>query len=127
MAKINGNGLAYRSDVPEKWVDEDGVKDTTRSVYEMYVADRMVFLVSVVNADPDLQIQIGRPNAEATGKWHLSDGQAVKGLHEVPSDDGGEVPSGLVEHVDGMSLQAYVYPRLPLILVRMYKLGAASE
>ncbi len=122
MAKINGNGLAYREDVAEAWLAEgsDSLVETTRSVYDMWIGDRRVFLVSVVNADPGLQIQIGKPDALATHQWHLSDGQAVKGLHPVPAADGGEVPDGLVEHVDGTSLQQYVYPRLPLILTKMY-------
>lgn len=127
MAKINGTGLAYRSDVPDKWHDGDDVVHTTRSVYEMYVADRVVFLVSVVNADPFLQIQLGKPDVETTCNWHFTVGQAVKGLHPVSAADGGEVPDGLDEHVDGTSLQAYVYPRLSLILTRMYKLGVVKD
>lgn len=115
MAKIHGSGLAYLHDV--KISDEPG---NTRSVYQMWMGDRVVFLVSVVNDDPELLIQIGRPDAETTGKWHVSTGHAGRGLHPIPSTDASEVPDGLAEHVDGVSLQAYIYPRLPLILVNMY-------
>ena len=120
MAKIDGSGLVYRHDVPDKWTDDDGVTDTTRSVYEMWLIDRLVLLVSVVNADPFLQIQIGMPDAEDTGKWHLSDGRAVRAVHEVPASDGSDVPDGVVEHVNGLSVQRYIYPRLPIILTHLY-------
>lgn len=123
MAVIEGNGLRYRNDVPAAYLDENGVTETTRSVYEMFLGGRIVFLVSVVNADPDLQIQIGKPDADTTGKWHLSDGMAAKSLHPVPAADGGEIPDGFIEHVDGITVQQYIYPRLPLILTRMYRLG----
>lgn len=126
MAVIHGNGLRYRSDVPTLHVGEEGVTETTRSVYEMLIANRIVFLVSVVNADPDLQIQIGKPDADTTGKWHLSDGMAVKSLHPMPAADGGEIPDGLLEHVDGTTVQLYIYPRLPLILTHMYRLGVEA-
>lgn len=120
MAVHNGNGMKYRNDIPSKRVTEDGVVDSTRSVYEMWLADRIVFLVSVDNDDPELRIQIGKPNADVTDKWHTSVGQAVKGLHTVPSSDESEVPDGLHEHIDGTSVQAYVYPRVALILAHMY-------
>lgn len=128
MVKINGTGLTYRNDVKAVWLDDDGTpSSTTRSVYQMWIADRVVFLVSVLNADPFLQIQLGKPDVENGGKWYLSDGQAKRGLHVVPASDGGEVPDGLLEHIDGISIQEYVYPRTLMILVKMYDLGVVGE
>lgn len=127
MAKINGTGLAYRDDVTAVWVTDEGdVLTSTRSVYQMWVANRLVFLVSVVNADPQLRIQLGMPNAEDTNKWHVSVGQAKKSLHLLPASDGGNIPDGLFEHIDGISVQRYIYPRVGQILVNMYELGTVN-
>lgn len=124
MAKIDGTGMVYRNDVPAKWISDDNTMvSTTRSVYEMWVADRLVFLASTINADPFLQIQLGKPDVENSGTWYLSDGQARKSMHIAPSTDGSEVPDGFDEHIDGISMQEYVYPRILLILVKMYDLG----
>lgn len=125
--KKHGIGMTYLHDVPEKWeVVNDEYVDTTRSVYQMWVNDVVVFLVSVVNADPHLQIFIGRPDAEDTGVWHGSVGQAFRGTHEVGGTP--TSPGDLVEHVDGVSVQRYVYPRIPQILTHMYvpKLAAGT-
>lgn len=128
MAVIDGNGLKYRGDTPTMWVtDAFENVESTRSTYEMWLAGRLVLLASVVNGDPKLTIQLGLPDADVTDKWHLSEGHAIKGIHSVPAKDGGDVPDGLSEHVDGVSVQAYVYPMLPLILVKMYNLGVAHE
>ena len=131
MAKVNGTGLAYRSDVADTWiagdVDDMSVVNTTRSIYEMWAANRIVFLVSVVNADPDLVIQLGKPDADVTGEWHLSRGKAAKAVHAVPAADGSDIPDGLDEHVDGITVQSYVYPRAALILTHMYGLGVVPS
>lgn len=124
MAKINGTGLAYRNDVTAEWLDDAAeIISTTRSVYEMWIANRLVFLVSIVNSDPDLRIQLGKPDADVTTQWYISDGNAAKGTHEVPASDGGPVPDGLIEHIDGITLQQYIYPRTAHILTNMYGLG----
>lgn len=127
MAVIDGTGMKYRGDVPARWLSDSGVTDTTRSVYEMWVGHRLVFLVSVVNDDPALGIQTGKPDADVTNQWYYSDGQAYKSLHELPATGEDDIPDGLVEHVDGVSLQQYVYTRLPLILVKMYDLGTVTD
>lgn len=124
--KKHGIGMTYLHDVPEKWeVVNDEYVDTTRSVYQMWVNDVVVFLVSVVNADPHLQIFIGRPDAEDTGAWHGSVGQAFKSTHEVGGTS--TSPGDLVEHVDGVSVQRYVYPRTSQILTHMYVPKLAAD
>jgi hypothetical protein len=123
MAKIDGNGLVYSNDVTEKLLTDEGVLSTTRSVYTMWIANRIVFLVSVVNDDPLLLIQIGKPDALTTGKWHITVGRAEKALHVIPASDGSEVPDGFNEHVNGTTVQHYVYPRIALIITHMYGIG----
>lgn len=129
MAIVNGTGMAYMHDIPEKWYDEnaDGIVDTTRSVYEMRIAGRRVLLVSVVNADSSLLIQIGKPDAEKTYMWNVTTCSAAKGLHEISSSDGNVVPDGVANHIDGISVQNYIYPNILTILVQQYALGIPIE
>jgi hypothetical protein len=118
VAVIHGNGLKYREDISAQWITPEGVTETTRSIYELWVADRIVALVSVVNTDPELRIQIGKPDADETGDWHVSEGRAEKNLHPIFDENG--IPEGLHEHVDGVTVQRYVYPRMAAILANMY-------
>lgn len=116
--KIDGMGLTYRDDIPEKWMTDDGAVETTRSVYEMWVADRIVFLVSVVHSDPGLYIQIGRRNVCVTGDWFISDGQAIILPHEVGGTP--ESPGDLVDCIDEMSIERYIYPIALIIVTCLY-------
>jgi hypothetical protein len=118
MAKIDGNGLAYWHDIPETILVEDGVKETTRSVYRMWCMDRVAFLVSVINDDPELIIYVGLPDAEKTNAWLATDDRASRGLHEVGGTP--ESPGELKDHVDGMTLQRVVYLGYPVLLTLLY-------
>lgn len=118
MAKVNGNGLVYWRDMPGKMATENGVADVIRSVYQMWLDNRVAFLVSIANEDPNLRIWVGRPNAFQTGDWMFTKGRTVKQLHEVGGTP--ESPGELKEHVDGAVIQQFIYPRLLELLVRLY-------
>lgn len=112
MAKnAEGHGLAYVADFGS-W-----------SVYNMWINDRVVFEVSVDNDDPTLAIHVAPKNtthahvAFITGMdEHKTDGVAFKGTHEVGGTD--TSPGDLKDHIDGMSIQKYVYLNLPMLIAK---------
>lgn len=103
MINEHGNGLAYTS-------DRDNV-----SIYAMMMDHRVVFYVTVDNEDAELKIRVH------THDWNYgyeTNGKAIKGVHEVGGTH--DTPGDLKDHIDGMSIQNYVYPRLPIILANLY-------
>lgn len=117
MAKDeNGNGLAYEGDI-NGW-----------SIYVMHLKGQAIFEASVNNNDPDLTIWVGKIGATFAHIHELdmgvplteTEGRAVKGVHAAKPAEGETVPSGLYDHIDGMSIQMYVYPTLPFILVDLF-------
>lgn len=120
MAKsAKGTGLVYRGD------------EGTWSVYEMWYENRVIFEASVCNTDPNLKIWVGQRGATwamvhdvaecvtSCGALIATKGRAQRGIHTeggVP----GEVPDGLHEHVDGATMQSYVYPRLTFLLATIF-------
>lgn len=102
MAKdIMGNGLAYDQDV-------DG-----KSIYILWIENKIAFSVVVDNADPELKIVI-----TGNGKTLETNGRAGKGMHEVGGSD--TSPGDLKDHIDGMSIQMYIYPRIMHFIAELY-------
>jgi hypothetical protein len=116
----NGNGLAYQAD------------EKTYSIYQMWLQHRVVFDVAVDNDDPELKIYIGRPGVA----WALINdiintvndesaimietlGRAVRST-QVVGGMNDEAPEGLLTQIDGLSVQAFVYSMLPLLLADIY-------
>lgn len=119
MAKdMNGSGLVYKEDVG------------TWSVYQMWFEHRVVFEVTVDNADPELKIYVGKqsatwakvndvPAVQATsGELIETKGRAAKGTHEVGGTP--DSPGDLKDHIDGMSVQSYVYPRVMFLMAAVF-------
>lgn len=117
-----GTGLAYRGD-EKSW-----------SIYQFYADDRNLLEVSVDNDDPDLKIYVGKTGATFTRVWGIdkqfagdvgdlivTKGRAVRSVHvdgqPVTAD---QVPDGLHTHIDGRSIQTYVYPRLLFLIAEVY-------
>lgn len=98
------------------------------SVYVMELDGRPIFEVSVDNADPDLIIYVGRVGARWAQVHEVADadfgvsletnGRAAKGMHEVGGSP--ETPGDIVDHIDGMSVQSYVYPRVARIMADIF-------
>jgi len=114
----NGTGLVYRVD------------EKTWSVYDMWFEDRVIFEVAVNNTDPELKIYVGRLAATWAMVHDLDDdemsfgdlietkGRAKRGTHEV----GGTPvsPGEIKDHIDGATIQSYVYPRLLFLMAAVY-------
>lgn len=93
-----GNGLKYKCD------------EGDFSIYEMYVRQHCVFEAVVDNSDPMLFIKIRKPGDNSTA--FPTRGQAQKG--------GGQI--------DGLSVQTFIYSRLPEMLFDLYILdGLVGE
>ena len=114
MAIKNGNGLGYKGDV-QTW-----------SVYELHVDGIVVLEAAIDNDDSDLKIFVGKRGATFAqvqlgieGQLTETKGRAVKGVHEVGGADG-EVPDGLNLHIDGYTVQRYIYPRALHFVTQLY-------
>ena len=123
MAKIKGNGMAYKGDI------------ASYSVYELFVSDVVVLEAAIDNNDPELTIFIGKQGATfaqvtmgVEGQLTETKGRAVKNVHVI---GGGEdtAPDAISEHIDGRSVQQYVYPRALNFVVDLHlaNLKAAVE
>jgi len=98
------------------------------SVYLMDIDERPVFEVSIDNDDPDLTIYVGRVGARWALVHNISDtgygvpletnGHATKNTHEVGGTP--ESPGELKTHIDGVSVQSFVYPRVARILADIF-------
>ena len=110
------NGLKYFAD------EIDVTTQHTVSVYHMYVEGKLVFKVFVDNDESaDLPDSLHFPEGVTAHPMTIMDaagtrtiktnGVAMRQLH----DDG--------VHIDGMTVQSYVYPRLARLLVQLYDLG----
>lgn len=114
MAIHNGSGLGYKGDIQ------------TYSVYELHVDGKVVLEAAVDNSDPELKIFIGKHGATfaqvqvgETGHLIETKGRAQKSIHEVGGADG-EVPNGIHDHIDGTTIQTYVYPRAINFIVQLH-------
>jgi len=118
----HGDGLRYREDLG------------TLSVYEQFLNHRPVFEVVVDNEDDMLTIYVGKPGSAAVVAEDNTDevrgemliktkGFAAATLHEDP--DGAEdaddwIPNGVSVHVNGRTVQRYVYPRVAHLLADLF-------
>ena len=110
------SGLRYQTD------------EGTWSVYVMEIGGRPVFEVSVDNEDSDLKIYVGKIGARWAQINELTDagfgvsletnGRAQRGTHEVGGTP--EAPGELKDHIDGTSVQTYVYPRVARIMADLF-------
>lgn len=119
MAKNGGYGLVYRGD-EESW-----------SVYEMYLDDRVIFEASVNNEDPELVIHVGRRGATFGQVWSIdksisnfgdlvpTKGRAKRVTHVVGGSED-QAPDGVHDHIDGFTLQTYVYPRALFLMAAIF-------
>lgn len=105
MAKINGNGMAYKGDIQ------------SYSVYELFVSDVVVLEAAIDNNDPELKIFVGKQGATFAqvtmgleGQLTETKGRAVKGTHVIGGDED-TAPDAVHEHIDGCSVQQYIYRR----------------
>lgn len=114
MAVVNGTGIKYREDLG------------SLSVYEVWLYDRIVIEAVVDNEDPELKIWVGKPgaalSAHVVGMENAlteTGGRAKKGMHVV---GGGPetAPDGFHEHVDGITVQTYIAPRVARFVVDFY-------
>jgi hypothetical protein len=90
---------------------------TSRSIYAFHVNDVPVLQAIVDNQDPDLAIYVRRWGSDEEIK---TNGRARTALHELPPSDGTEVPDGLSDHIDGMTVYTYVVPRLLRFVTQLY-------
>src|SRR5689334_23051160 len=114
----HGNGLRYAENVG------------TFSVYEMFLNHRPAFEVVIDNDDPELVIHTARvgtgvalkEGVPAKSVLNVTKGRAKISLHEGTSEliDGIPVPSGVDVHINGRTVQRYVYPRTPFLLADLY-------
>lgn len=95
-----GNGLAYKTDTA------DGV-----SIYEMKVKNVVVFEVGIFNTDAELKIRIRKPGDT---DWLITNGKAAK-----TADSG--------DYIDGLTVQSYVYPRLPEMMFDLWVIPQLPE
>lgn len=91
----------------------------TVSTYRFSVNGKDCLDALVDNEDPELRIRVGAPAVQFHAARETG-GIAVRSLHEVPSTDGSEVPDGIADHIDGLSIYAYVMPRLLRFVVEAH-------
>ena len=77
------------------------------------------------NEDPELKIVIGKPNflaaalaGDGATAVIVTNGVAQKGLHEVGGTE--DSPGDLKDHIDGVSVQKYVLPRVFRFMADLY-------
>lgn len=114
MAVIDGTGIKYREDLG------------SLSVYEVWMFDRLVIEVVVDNDDVDLKIWVGKPGAAVfahtvglDAAMRETGGRAQKSMHIVGGGEG-VAPDGVHEHIDGVTVQSYVAPRIARFVVEFY-------
>lgn len=120
MAKnMKGTGMVYRGD------------EKTWSVYDMHLDGRVIFEAAIDNTDPELKIYVGRCGATFGKVWEIdksvtdfgdltvTKGRAKRSVHPVGGAPG-QVPDGLHDHIDGATVQSYVYPRLTFLLAAIF-------
>lgn len=114
MAVKNGNGLAYKGDVQ------------SYSVYELFVEGMAVLEAAVDNTDTELKIFVGKQGATFAqvemgidGQLTETTGRAVKGTHVIGGSED-TAPDALAEHIDGCSVQSYIYPRALRFVVQLH-------
>jgi hypothetical protein len=117
-----GDGLKYREDIG------------TLSIYEQFLNHRPVFEVVVDNEDDMLAIYVGKPGSaafvaddntdETRGEMLIkTKGFANATLHENPDgteDENDWFPNGITVHVNGRTVQRYVYPRVAHLLADLF-------
>jgi hypothetical protein len=114
MAVQQGNGLAYKGDIQ------------SFSVYELFVNGIVVLEAAIDNNDSDLKILIGKQGATFSqvqmgveGQLTETKGRAVKNVHVIGGGND-TAPDAISEHIDGVSVQKYIYPRALRFVVELH-------
>jgi hypothetical protein len=116
MNTIQLNGLKYFTD------EVDIATQHTVSVYHMYIEGQLVFKVFVDNDESaDLPDGVDLPEGVTAHPMVVMDAAGTKTLQTKGVAMRQLHVDGV--HVDGMTVQSYVYPRLARLLVQLYDLG----
>jgi hypothetical protein len=96
------------------------------ALWEMYWKNKIVFYVKVDTADPELVIKVqSLPRLDEPAVILPTNGHAVMVLDTKPTGDG-EADVEVIERVSSTSVQAYIYPRVQSMVMRLYVPGYAE-
>jgi hypothetical protein len=96
------------------------------ALWEMYWKNKIVFYVKVDTTDPELVIKVqSLPRLDEPAVILPTNGRAMMVLDTKPTGDG-EADVEVIERVSSTSVQAYIYPRVQSMVMRLYVPGYAE-